>query len=298
MLVLFVVFYFSGYSSLTSGRVSYAGSQIGTTFAIVFAGLSPAVDIYEPLWRIWGILLGCFVVAFASSRIVSDEAHSPSEFVCMVFAHLALYESSAFGYQRQCSANSLLNLGGVSLGGEIRGQASETQVEGRACTVNHHAIVDAAGTLRAIASRFSVIASGRALVRLPQLDLTTESARERAFKEAQRQLEIWLEFFSGPDSLNASAAREIAQTHPLDVLAKPIDDFGSRLEENSYARTESWSFEQRRVMLAELQTMRRLEVLSSDLNRYLAQIPGPSRSAAAPYKDRLVEREKIGGSDR
>jgi hypothetical protein len=132
----------------------------------------------------------------------------------------------------------------------------------------------------------------------PQLDLATESARERALNGAQRQLETWLEFFSGPDCINASAAREIAQTHPPDVLAKPIDEFSSRLEENSYARTESWSFEQRRVMLAELQTMRRLEVLISDLNRYLAQIPGPSRSAAGSYKDRLVEREEIGGSDR
>jgi hypothetical protein len=181
---------------------------------------------------------------------------------------------------------------------EILEVANDAQVEGRACSVNYHAIVDAAGTLRAVASRFSVIASGRALVRLPQLDLATESARERALNGAQRQLETWLEFFSGPDCIDASAAREIAQTHPPDVLAKPIDEFSSRLEENSYARTESWSFEQRRVMLAELQTMRRLEVLISDLNRYLAQIPGLSRSAAASYKDRLIEREEIGGSDR
>jgi uncharacterized membrane protein YccC len=51
LLVLFIAFYVSAYSSLTSGRVAYAGKQIGTTFAIVFAGLSPSVDIYSPLWR-------------------------------------------------------------------------------------------------------------------------------------------------------------------------------------------------------------------------------------------------------
>jgi hypothetical protein len=298
MLVLFVVFYFSGYSSLTSGRVSYAGSQIGTTFAIVFAGLSPAVDIYEPLWRIWGILLGCFVVALVFLMLVPEYAADSllPRLRKAIRATLALIpEGSALYSEDQIQQT---NSEVMRLVAEILEVANDAQVEGRASSVNHHAIVDAAGTLRAIASRFSVIASGRALVRLPQLDLTTESARERAFKEAQRQLETWLEFFSGPDSMNASAAREIAQTHPPDVLAKPIDEFSSRLKENSYARTESWSFEQRRVMLAELQTMRRLEVLISDLNRYLAQIPGPSRSAAAPYKDRLVEREKIGGSDR
>jgi hypothetical protein len=298
MLVLFVVFYCSAYSSLTSGRVSYAGSQIGTTFAIVVAGLSPAVDIYEPLWRIWGILLGCFVVALVFLMLVPEYAADSllPRLRKAIRVTLALIpEGSALYSEEQIQQT---NSEVMRLVAEILEVANDAQIEGRACSVNHHAIVEAAGTLRAIASRFSVIASGRALVGLPQLDLTTESARERAFKEVQRQLETWLEFFSGPDSINASAAREIAQIHPPDVLAKPIDEFSSRLEEDSYARTESWSLEQRRVMLAELQTMRRLEVLISDLNRYLAQIPGPSRSAAAPCKDRVVEREEIGGSDR
>ncbi len=298
MLVLFVVFYLSGYSTLTSGRVSYAGSQIGTTFAIVFAGLSPAVDIYEPLWRIWGILLGCFVVALVFLMLVPEYAADSllPRLRKAIRATLALIPKGSALYSEEQIQQT--NSEVMRLVAEILEVANDAQIEGRACSVNHHAIVDAAGTLRAIASRFSVIASGRALVRLPQLDLTTESARERAFKEVQRQLETWLEFFSGPDSMNASAAREIAQTHPPDVLAKRIAEFSSQLEENSYARMESWSFEQRRMMLAELQTMRRLEVLICDLNRYLAQIPGPARSAAAPYKDRFVEREQIGGSDR
>src|SRR6266436_9755582 len=49
LLAVFIVFYISAYSSLASGRISYAGKWIGTTFALVFAGLSPALDIYEPL---------------------------------------------------------------------------------------------------------------------------------------------------------------------------------------------------------------------------------------------------------
>lgn len=31
----------------------------------MFAGVNPTVDIYEPLWRIWGVLLGAVVVAMA-----------------------------------------------------------------------------------------------------------------------------------------------------------------------------------------------------------------------------------------
>jgi multidrug resistance protein MdtO len=63
LVALFIVFYVSAYASLGSGRVAYAGRQIGTTFALVFAGLGPSVDIYQPLWRIWGILLGTLIVA-------------------------------------------------------------------------------------------------------------------------------------------------------------------------------------------------------------------------------------------
>jgi len=43
--------------------MSYAGKQMGIIFSLVFVGLSPSVNIYEPLWRIWGVLLGDFVVA-------------------------------------------------------------------------------------------------------------------------------------------------------------------------------------------------------------------------------------------
>src|SRR5208283_4972672 len=63
MLAAFAVFYPFAYSSLGNARMSYAGKQMGVIFSLVFVGLSPSVDIYEPLWRIWGVLLGDFVVA-------------------------------------------------------------------------------------------------------------------------------------------------------------------------------------------------------------------------------------------
>ena len=63
MLAAFAVFYPFAYSSLGNARMSYAGKQMGVIFSLVFVGLSPSVNIYEPLWRIWGVLLGDFVVA-------------------------------------------------------------------------------------------------------------------------------------------------------------------------------------------------------------------------------------------
>src|SRR5215472_1851468 len=79
----------------------------------------------------------------------------------------------------------------------------------------------------------------------------------------------------GPECFSASAARAIAQKHSADELAEPLNEFSSQLEEGGFARLESWPLEPRRTMIAELQSMRRLEFLLSELNRYLADIPGP-----------------------
>jgi hypothetical protein len=67
----------------------------------------------------------------------------------------------------------------------------------------------------------------------------------------------------------------------------PLEQFGSRLEEREFARIESWTLDQHRAVLAELHSMRRLEYLVCELNRWLAQIPGP---ASNPEKQNLTSR--------
>jgi hypothetical protein len=128
--------------------------------------------------------------------------------------------------------------------------------------------------LRRIANRLASIATGRIAIPTPQLDPVTESAREAVLDTIRLHLQTWLDFFSGDDSLNAPAAHAIARAHSIDDLEKPLEQFGSRIEEREFARVESWTLDQRRAILAELQSMRRLEYLVSQLNRWLAQIPG------------------------
>jgi hypothetical protein len=274
LLVLFVVFYISAYSALTSGRIAYAGKQIGTTFAIVFAGLSPSADIYGPLWRIWGILLGSFVVALIF-LIVSPEYAAGSlvpRLRKVIRDTLALAPGGSASHTE--AEIQTTNSETMLLLAEILQVADDAQIEGRSSMVNHHAIVDAAGTLRRIANRLSSIATERILTPLAELDPVSESARQEVINSMRRQLMIWLDFFSGPDNLNTSAARAIAQAYPLYDLTNPLDQLSSRLEEGRFAQMESWTLEQRRAMLAELQSMRRLESLFSELNRYLSDIPG------------------------
>jgi hypothetical protein len=274
LLALFIVFYVSAYCSLGSGRVAYAGKQIGTTFALVFAGLSPSVDIYEPLWRTWGILLGTFIVAIVAFILWPEYAgDSLLPRLCRVIRDtlaLAPGGSAANTEDEIQRANSDT----MRVLAEILQVADDAQVEGRTSTVNHNAIVEAAGTLRRIANRLASIATGRIVAPTPPLDPVTESAREAVLVAICVRLQSWLDFFSGDESLSASAAQRVALTHSPDDVAKPLRELSSRLEAGEFARIDSWTFEQRRTILAELQSMRRLEFLISDLNRWLAQIPG------------------------
>src|SRR5208283_5366721 len=270
MLAAFAVFYSFAYSSLGNARMSYAGKQMGVIFSLVFVGLSPSVDIYEPLWRIWGVLLGDLVVAMVFFTLWPEYAgNSLLPRLKKVIANLL---ALAPGGAASSSEDQILktNSETIHVLTEFLEIADDARMEGRTCAVYHDGIVEAAGTLRRIANRLSSIATARILTQMPQLDPVTEFARERVFNAIRGQLISWLNFFSGPEHVSASAARAIAEKHSADDLAEPLNEFSSHLEEGGFARLESWPLEPRRTMIAELQSMRRLEVLFSELNRYLA----------------------------
>ena len=170
LLAVFIVFYISAYCSLSSGRVAYAGKQIGTTFALVFAGLSPALDDYEPLWRIWGILLGTFVVAIVTfilwPEYAGDSLLPRLRKVIRDTLALAPGGSAANSEDEIQQANSAT----MRTLAEILEVADDAQLEGRTSMVNHNAIVEAAGTLRRIANRLASIATGRIVTPAPPLD--------------------------------------------------------------------------------------------------------------------------------
>ena len=280
MLVTFAVFYPFAYSSLGNARMFYAGKQMGIIFSLVFVGLSPSVNIYGPLWRIWGVLLGDFVVAIVFFTLWPEYAGT-----------------SLLPRLRKVLANMLALAPGGSAShteGQIQKTNSETmrvltefleiaddaRMEERTCAVYHNGIVEAAGTLRRLVNGLSSIATARVLTQMPQLDPVAEYAREQVFDAIGEQLISWLDFFNGAECFSASAARAVAEKHLAGNLAELLNEFSSHLEEGGFAQLASWPLEPRRTMLAELQSMRRLEFLFSELNQYLSDIPRPSRHAS------------------
>ncbi len=280
ILAAFAVFYPFAYTSLGNARMSYAGKQMGVIFSLAFVGLSPSVDIYEPLWRLWGVLLGDFVVAMVFFSLWPEYAgNSLLPRLQKVIANtLALTPSGS----ASTSENSILKTNSETMRvlTEFLEIADDARMEGRTCAVYHDGIVEAAGTLRRISNRLSSIATARVLTQMPQLEPVAGFARERFFQAIRGQLTSWLDFFSGTERFSASAARAIAQKHSADELAEPLNEFSSQLEAGGFARLASWPFEPRRTMLAELHSMQRLKSLFSELNWYLADVPGPPRHAS------------------
>jgi hypothetical protein len=128
---------------------------------LVFTGLSPSVDIYGPLWRIWGILLGTFLEAIVAfilwPEYAGDSLLPRLRNVIGDTLALAPGGSAASTEDEIQQVNSET----MRILAEILGVANDAQVEGRASLVDHNSIVEAAGTLRRIANRLSSIATGR-----------------------------------------------------------------------------------------------------------------------------------------
>lgn len=81
LVAIFAVMLFSTYVSQSSEWLGYAGIQTGITFLICYVGPAPSSDIYEPLWRFWGIVLGVLTTGFvflflwpeyASDKVVAN----------------------------------------------------------------------------------------------------------------------------------------------------------------------------------------------------------------------------------
>jgi uncharacterized membrane protein YccC len=281
LLAIFIVLYVSAYSSLSSGRVAYAGKQIGTTFVLVFAGLSPSADVYGPLWRIWGILLGTLIVTVVYISLRPEYAGDSllPRLRKVIRDTIALAPGgSASATETKIEATNAKTMRVLA---EILAVADDAQLEGRTSMVDHDSIVQAAGTLRRIANRLAGISMGRILAALPSLDDGTESAREAMLAAIRARLEAWLDFFEGRSGSTGGAGAVTAPPrHSRSEIATPLDEFSHRLEAQNFAQISAWTLEQRRAILAELQSLRRLQVLMSELDRYLSGVARPKLKLA------------------
>ncbi len=273
MLTCAIVYLISAYIGLSSGRIAYAGKQIGTAFTLTFAGLGPTEAIDSPLYRVWGIILGVLVVTVVFFTIWKEYSsdsmlprlrkvfHDTLELIpgTPVSAAQARIDATAMEISRTMF--------------ELLGVVDDARLEGAHSRINPSAVVDATGTLRRIAHRFARLDAQHITHPIPPLAGEGAALRSQFLAAIRARITGWSDFIDSPSALNSRAAEAFAAAHSADDLTRPLQELNSRISANQFAEISSWTLEQRRVLLAELQSLHRITELAGELDGHLAGIP-------------------------
>jgi uncharacterized membrane protein YccC len=261
LVAIFAVIFFSTYVAQSSDWLNYAGIQTGVTFLICYVGLGPSSDIYAPLWRFWGIVLGVlttgFVFLFLWPEYANDKLiDSLSKLIRATVAFArevaegTVTEKQSATLDRRLSTNLL----------EVLNLADQAKLEGRRGLVNSTNGVNAAATVIRIAYRFQVIARARlsgAEATLPHDVLAYRSGQEREYCNALESKIDMLESVRSPDRSPAPLPQSMIDfTLMSDDLATHV------LSENG-------------DLAAQLESYRRLPLLLEHLDAALSNIAVP-----------------------
>ena len=266
LVAIFAVTMFSAYVSQSSEWLGYAGIQTGMTFLICYVGLAPSSDIYRPLWRFWGIVLGVlttgFVFLFLWPEYASDKllesleklSRTTLEFAKEIAGRTITHEHMSV-VERRLSENLL----------QVLNIADQAKLEGRG-SANSAAAIEAAALLIRIAYRFQTIA--RAHLSGSEQDLP-RSVRER-LTALEHEYCSWLE--SGLEKLEASGTSE-------NVASATAIERGTGVR---YARSDrtpagppqdiDWSAHLHDAFAAQLESYQRLPILLTRLGLALSRL--------------------------
>ncbi|HEX3763607.1 MAG TPA: FUSC family protein [Kofleriaceae bacterium] len=274
----FVVLFLCSYVGLSSGRLAYAGLQIGMTFIFAYYGLSPSADVAEPLWRLWGILLG---LASLSAVFLLAPPQFAGQALLPCLARLFRGALDLLRPTAGLTRSRIHDIGEDSTRQLTRllGIADDARLEGRHSQLRPDRVIGAAGTLRRILQRLAGMAMGREAT--PQVALPAELAAARAAMDAAlcAHLQAWLDAMERLEGLGADQRddrRRVvlaaeAQVRAVD-LALPLAALDHRVSDTVLAEPAAWPAETRSSLLAELASYDRLRELMSELDDQLTHI--------------------------
>ena len=150
-------------------------------------------------------------------------------------------------------------------------------MEGRHSGVDPDRVIDAAGTLRRIMYRLSGIAIGR--LSMPQVAVPAEieAAREAYETSLRYHLQLWLDVVEQEPGPDRRRIIEVAKHFTPDDLTVPLKKLNEHLSAPEFGELVSWPAAARSVLLAEIESYRRVIVLVIELNQQFAEIPVPTR---------------------
>ena len=275
LLAFFVVLFLAAYVGLSSGRLAYAGQQAGVSFVVGYYSLGPSADVYAPLWRVWGIFLGLIIVTLVFLLLVPEYAGKALAPRVVRILHVALEllgRAASLTEQRVRELDMQVTLHLT----DMLAIADEARVEGRRSGVNPDRVIEAAGTLRRIVGRLSVIAIGR--LSMPQLAVPAEIQTARTALETglRDHLQSWLEVVEQEPGVDPRRFAEVAERFTPNGLAPLLERLDQRLSASA-DELGAWPVEARSILLAEIESYRRLVVQMTELDQEFVEIPAATR---------------------
>lgn len=259
LVAIFAVILFSTYVSQSSEWLGYAGIQAGITFLICFVGLAPSINVYGPLWRFWGIVLGIlttgFVFLFLWPEYAADKViESLKKLTRTTLAFGNEVAKTSISEERTSSVEPRLSQNLL----EVLNMADQARLEGLRGSTNSAAAIEAATLLIRIAFRFQAIA--RARLGGSELDFP-DDVRERSIALEQGYCS-WLK--SGLGKLEAFQSSE----HSLPIPAgsgseERVTEGIAQTTVSAYLRSNS---------VAQLEAYRRLPILLSQFDEAISKI--------------------------
>jgi hypothetical protein len=148
--------------------------------------------------------------------------------------------------------------------------ADDARLEGHASKLNPDPVVRTAGNLRRIAHHFEAIALTRIEHSRPELDRETENAARVALDSIIAQLKLWLAWIESPSGIEGPLPDAQANQS---AITQAMTELNESIQANSFARLNGWQFDERRTLFNEIESLRRLSLLMSELDDYLAHVP-------------------------
>lgn len=267
MAFFFVALVPCAYLGLGGERLGYPGKQAGVTFCVLFVGLSPSIREYEALWRLWGVILGVIVVAVVFIVLWPEYAGESMvpRLEKMLETILSLMPRGSHGPSE--SQIELLEIDCSKTLSELLTIADDARIEGGRSGFDPDVVVDAVGTLRRIAHRVGSLAAGRNSQEAPALEPRLQAARDAIDSALRAHFEACLDYIKrrAAGGVTLSAWNEDGARALLDNLHREI-------AADKFSAVSSWPLAPRRVMLAEIETDRRLVVLAGELTDQLSRI--------------------------
>ncbi|MGO9451739.1 MAG: FUSC family protein [Candidatus Binataceae bacterium] len=285
LVAIFVVTIFSTYVSQSSEWLGYAGIQAGITFLICYVGLGPTSDVYKPLWRFWGIVLGVLTTGivflllwpeYASDKLIAglDRLIRTTVALGKEVEEGRISEERITAVEQHLSANVL----------EVLSMADQARLEGRRGGTNSAAAIEAASALVRIAYRFEILARLRMVGAVLPHEVTEQQATfERA---CCTTLEIQLAKLGQSDSFGQpaqSAGGSIVDLTPLTAAVAAAEE-------------TLLSPAARLVLAQQLESCRRMPSLLLSLDGSLSRIAGSDALPAAGID--ILMKSAVGGRDK